>query len=90
MPSSENNNKKIQITSKLDVESECLHEKVVDHDTGQVKITDKHEPHYSSLKTTVASNPVKYEAKGVEEPHVTEGEAVDLNPATVGCDTSQL
>lgn len=92
MSSSDNqrNNSKIQITSKLDVESEFLHEKVVDHDTGQVKVTDKYEPHHSSLKKTVTSNPVKYEAKGIEEPHVTEGEAVDLNPATVGCDTSQL
>jgi len=81
---------KIQFTSKLDIQNEYLHEKVTDHSTGQVKVTDKVAPHQSTLKTTVASNPVKYEAKGVEEPQVTEGEAVELNPATVGCDTSQL
>lgn len=88
MPS--NSDSKIQFTSKLDVQNEYLHEKVTDHDTGEVKVTDVCDPHSTTLKTTVTSNPVKYEAKGTEEPHVTEGEAVDLNPATVGCDTSQL
>lgn len=82
--------KKIQFTSKLDIDSEYLHEEIKDNSTGEVKVTDKQVPHQSTLKTTVTSNPVKYEAKGIEEPHVTEGEAVDINPATVGCDTSQL
>lgn len=81
---------KIQFTSKLDVQNEYLHEKITDPSTGQVKVTDKVAPHQSTVKTTVASNPVTYEAKGVEEPKVTEGEAVELNPAVVGCDTSQL
>lgn len=82
--------KKIQITSKLNIDNEYLHEKITDNSTGEVRVTDKHEPHHSSLKATVTTNPVKYEAKGVEEPHVTEGEAIDINPATVGYDTSQL
>ena len=44
-----------------------------------------------SMETkTVTTNPVKHEAKGTEEPHVTEGKAVDINPATIGYDTSQL
>ena len=82
--------KKIQFTSKLDIKNEYLHEKVTDNSTGEVKVTDVREPHSCTSKTTITSNPVKYEAKGVEEPHVTEGEAVEVNPATVGCDTSQL
>lgn len=82
--------KKIQFTSKLDIDSESLHEKITDHSTGEVKVTDKEEPHKSTLKTTVTSNDAKYEAKGIEEPHVTEGEAVDINPGVIGCDTSQL
>lgn len=77
---------KIQFTSKLDIKSEHLHEKVTDHSTGEVKVTDRQEPHSSTYKKTLTSNPVK----GVEPPHVTEGKAVDINPATVGCDTSQL
>ena len=88
--SDSDHNGKIQFTSKLDIENEYLHEKITDRSTGQVKVTDKVTPHQSTLKTTIASNPVKYEAKGVEEPQVTEGEAVELNPATIGCDTSQL
>jgi hypothetical protein len=76
MPSSDSSSK-IQFSSNLDVQNEYLHEKVTD-------------PHSSTSKTTIASNNIKYEAKGVDEPKVTEGEAVDVNPATVGCDTSQL
>lgn len=90
MPSPNDDHSKIQITSKLDVDHKYLHEKITDNSTGEVKVTDTKEPHSSTCKTTVATNPVKYEAKGVEEPHVTEGDAVDVNPATVGCDTSQL
>ena len=81
---------KIQFTSKLDIKNEYLHEKVTDRDTGEVKVTEVHDPHSATCKTTLTSNNAKYEAKGVEAPHVTEGEAVELNPATVGCDTSQL
>ena len=81
---------KIQFTSQLEIQNEYLHEKVTDRSTGEVKVTDVHEPHSSTRKTTITSNNAKYEAKGVESPHVTEGEAVELNPATVGCDTSQL
>jgi hypothetical protein len=90
MPSSDSSSSKIQFSSNLDVQNEYLHEKVTDRSTGEVKVTDVHDPHSSTSKTTVASNNIKYEAKGVEEPKVTEGEAVDVNPATVGCDTSQL
>ena len=81
---------KIQFTSKLDIQNEYLHEKVTDRSTGEVKVTDVREPHSSACKTTITSNNAKYEAKGVEAPQVTEGKAIDLNPATVGCDTSQL
>ena len=95
MPSSHSDpdpNSKIQVTSKLDIQNEYLHEKIKDPSTGQVKVTEKVAPHQSTATTTLASNPVKYEVKGVEEPKVTEGEAetVELDPATVGCDTSQL
>lgn len=85
-------NKKIQITSRLDISSENLYEKVTDNSTGETKVIDKQEPHQVSQKTTVTTNPVKYEAKGAEEAHVTEGKAVEIDqsPATVGYDTSQL
>lgn len=83
-------NKKIQITSKLDISSENLYEKITDNTTGETKVVNKQEPHNTSETKTVTTNPVKYEAKGTEEPHVTEGKAVDINPATVGYDTSQL
>jgi hypothetical protein len=83
-------NSKIQYTSKLEIENEYLHEKVKDPSTGQVKVTEKVAPHQSTATTTLASNPVKYEVKGVEEPKAAEGEAVELDPAAVGCDTSQL
>lgn len=83
-------NKKIQITSKVDISSENLYEKVTDNTTGETKVTNKQEPHETSKTKTVTTNPVKYEAKGTEEPHVTEGKAVDINPATIGYDTSQL
>jgi hypothetical protein len=89
MPSSDSSSK-IQFSSNLDVQNEYLHEKVTDRSTGKVKVTDVHDPHSSTSKTTIASNNIKYEAKGADEPKVTEGEAVDVNPATVGCDTSQL
>jgi predicted double-glycine peptidase len=82
---------KIEITSNLEVQNEYLHETLTDPSTGEVKFTDVQDEQVPRNKsTTIASNPVKYEAKGVDEPRVTEGEAVDLNPATVGCDTSQL
>lgn len=87
MPS---DNSKIQFTSKLDIQNEYLHEKVTDRSTGEVKVTDVCEPHSKTCKTTIASNDAKYEAKGTQAPHVTEGEVVEVNPATVGCDTSQL
>jgi hypothetical protein len=85
-------NSKIQFTSKLDIQNEYLHERLKDPSTGEVKVTEKVAPHQSTSKTTVASNPVKYEVKGVEEPKVTEGEAetVELDSAAVGCDTSHL
>ena len=94
MPSSHSDpdptNSKIQFTSKLDIQNEYLHEKVTDNSTGEVKVTEVREPHSKSCSTTIASNDAKYEAKGTQAPHVTEGEAVEVNPATVGCDTSQL
>lgn len=83
-------NNKIQITSSLDIQAESLHEIIKDHNTGKAKVVDKEEPHEQSIKKTITTNPVKYEAKGVEEPKVKEGEAVEVNPATVGYDTSQL
>lgn len=83
-------NKKIQITSKLDISSENLYEKVTDNTTGETKVTNKQEHHETSKTKTVTTNPVKYGAKGTEEPHVTEGKAVDINPATISYDTSQL
>lgn len=88
MPS--DSDSKVQFTSKLDIQNEYLHEKVTDNSTGEVKVTDVREPHASTCKTTITSNNAKFEAKGVEEPQVTEGEAVEINPATAGCDTSQL
>ena len=83
-------NKKIQISSTVEVASESLHEVIQDHNTGKAKVVDVAEPHKTTTTTTIASNPVKYEAKGIEEPHVTEGQAVNVNPATVGYDISQL
>jgi hypothetical protein len=83
-------NKKIQISSTLDIQSESLHEVIKDHETGKTKVIDIQEPHKKTITSTITSNPVKYEAKGSEEPKVKEGEAVQLNPATVGYDTSQL
>jgi len=83
-------NKKIQITSELDISSETLFEKITDNSTGETKVINKQKPHQRSKTTTVTTNPVKCEAKGTEEPHVTEGKAVDINPATIGYDTSQL
>jgi hypothetical protein len=83
-------NRKIQISSSFDIQSESLHEVVKDNNTGQTKVTDIQEPHKRTEKTTITTNPVKYETKGTEEPQVTEGKAVHLNPATVGYDTSQL
>ena len=82
--------KKIQFSSKLDVDSEHLHEKIVDNSTGEVKEINKQEPHSSTSTTTITSNPIKYEAKGISEPHVTEGKAVNVNPALDEFDTSQL
>ena len=93
MPSSHSDpepDSKIQFTSKLDIQNEYLHEKVTDRSTGEVKVTDVCEPHSKTCKTTIASNDAKYDAKGTQAPHVTEGEVVEVNPATVGCDTSQL
>ena len=82
---------KIQFTSNLAVENEYLHEKTTDNSTGEVKVTDVREPHSKTSTTTIASNNAKYEAKGIEPPRVTEGEALEVNPAvTAGCDTSQL
>lgn len=83
-------NRNIQISSSFNIQSESLHEVVKDHNTGKTKVTDIQEPHKQTEKTTITSNPVKYETKGAEEPQVTEGKAVDINPATVGYDTSQL
>lgn len=82
--------KKIQISSSFDIQAESLHEVIKDHDTGEVKVIDKEEPHEQKVATTITTNPVKYEAKGIEEPKVVEGEAVEINPALVGYDTSQL
>lgn len=83
-------NKKIGISSSFEIDSESLHEVIKDHNTGEAKVIDVQEPHKKTINTTITSNPVKYEAKGTEEPKVTEGQAVEVNPATVGYDTSQL
>lgn len=83
-------NKSIHISSSLDIQSESLHEKITDHSTGKSKVIDKETPHESSSSYTVTTNPVKYEKKGTDETKVTEGKAIDLDPATVGYDTSQL
>ena len=82
--------KDIHISSSLDVQSESLHEKITDHSTGRAKVVDKETPHESTSSYTVTTNPVKYEKKGIDEAKVTEGKAVDLDPATAGYDTSQL
>ena len=90
-------NKKIQISSSLDIQAESLHEVIRDPNTGETKVIDKQEPHQQIISTTVTTNPVKYEAKGTEEPKVTEGKAeeieekaVEVDPAAIGYDTSQL
>lgn len=83
-------NKKIQISSSFDIQAESLHEVIQDHSTGETKVIDKEEPHKQTITTTITTNPVKYEAKGIEEPKVTEGKAVQVDPATIGYDTSQL
>ena len=83
-------NKKIQISSSFDIRSESLHEVITDRNTGKSKVVDIQEPHKKTENITVTTNPVKYEAKGAEEPKVTEGKAVEVNPATIGYDTSQL
>lgn len=82
--------KSIHIASSLDIQAESLHEKIIDHSAGKSKIVDKETPHESSSNYTVTTNPVKYEKRGTDEAKVTEGKAVDLDPATVGYDTSQL
>lgn len=88
--------KKIQISSTFDIESESLHEVIKDRETGKTKTVDIQEPLKKTISSTVTSNPVKFEAKGTEEPKVKEGESesesesVEVNPATVGYDTSQL
>ena len=82
--------KKIGISSTLEIESGSLHEVIKDHNTGKARVVDVQEPHKKTASTTITTNPVQYEAKGTEEPHVTEGQAVEVNPATVGYDTSQL
>jgi hypothetical protein len=82
--------KKIKISSSLDIQSESLHEKIKDNKTGQTRVVDIQEPHRTTKTTTITTNPVKYEAKGPGKVEVTEGKAVDINPATVGYDTSQL
>ena len=83
-------NKKIQISSSFDVQAESLHEVISDHNKGKSKVVDVEQPHKRTENVTVTSNPVKYEKKGIEEPQVTEGQEVKVNPATVGYDTSQL
>lgn len=82
-------NKTIQISSSFDIQSESLHEKIRDPSTGKGKTIDIEEPHRATTTTTITSNPVKYETNG-DEPHVTEGKDIELNPATVGYDASQL
>lgn len=81
---------KIQISSFLDVESESLHEKIVDHNTGKTKEVDTQEPHQRSEATTVTSNPVKYETADTGPPSVTASEPTREQSATAGYDTSQL
>ena len=78
----------LKITSNFDIESESLHQVTKDRETGETKVTDIQEPHRQTISSTITSNPVKYEAKGTEEPKVTEGEEVKVNPATIGYDTS--
>lgn len=82
--------KDMHFSSSLDIQSESLHEKIIDHSTGKAKVVDKETPHESSSSHTITTNPVKYEKKGTDETKVTQGKAVDLDPATVGYDTRQL
>lgn len=85
--------KKIQISSNFTLESESLHEVLKDHETGTAKVIDKSEPHKQTVSSTITSNPVKYEAKGAEEPKVKEGKEIKVDPdtaASIGYDTSQL
>ena len=87
-------NKKIQITSKLDISSQHICQRVTDTSTGETKVIDKQEPHTFSKKTTITTNPVKHEVKGIEEPRVTDGRTLTINetntPSTANYDTTQL
>lgn len=82
--------KRLQISSSFDFESKHIHEKITNNTTGETRTVDSDEPHQSQRSVTITSDPVKYEVKGGEEPKVVEGEAVQVNPATIGFDTSQL
>lgn len=86
----EGKNKRIQISSSFHTQSEFLHEVIHDRNTDKAKIVDIQEPHKKTESVTITSNPITYEKKGIEEPKVTKGEEVKINPAIVGYDTSQL
>lgn len=83
-------NKKIQISSHFEIDSKSLHKKSINHKTGETKQVDEETPHQYQATTTVTSNPVTYESKGIRHPHVTSGHIFEESDVTHGCNTSQL
>ena len=87
--------KRIQISSSFTSDAEHLHEEVRDRNTNKTKIIDRSEPHSTSQKTTITTNPYTVETDGADS-KVKSGDAAtfDQDPshvsATVGYDTSQL
>lgn len=82
--------KKIKFSSSFDIKSESFREKVVNHDTGTTRVVDNQNPIHSTRQFTLTTNPVKWESKDSNKPKQTSGYSIQVNPHTVGYDTSQL
>jgi len=59
--------KRIQITSNLQADTARFYERVLDKDTGEIKVVDKQKPSTSSSSTTITTNPYAVETDGTNK-----------------------
>jgi len=59
--------KRIQITSNLQADTARFYERVLDKDTGEIKVVDNQKPSTSSSSTTITTNPYAVETDGTNK-----------------------
>lgn len=82
--------KRIQITSTVQSDATQFYERVVDKDTGKVKIVDNPKPRTGFSSTTTTNNPYAVKTDGTKKTKDKVGSASALTIPDPALDASQL